>query len=132
MDANELRIWNWVLNGGNKPVQCSSERICDIDNKILIASPIPLSPEILEKAGFKKYDWQDAYFTGTIFGHLYIHFYKERIITRFANVLKDEVGHKMISLGFVGKQTSSDNIIYLHQLQNLYFALTGEELNINL
>ena len=94
--------------------------------------PIPLSPEILEKAGFEKYDWQDAYFTITIFGHLYIYFYKERIITRFANVSKDEVGHKMVSLGFVGKQTSSDNIIYLHQLQNLIYSITGEELNINL
>jgi hypothetical protein len=26
----------------------------------------------------------------------------------------------------------SNNITYLHQLQNLYFALTGEELPVNL
>ena len=131
MDAKELRIGNWVeypLIGFKKII--SGEDIDDISDNA--GMPIRLSPEILEKAGFEKYDWQDAYFTGTIFGHLYIYFYKERIITRFANVSKDEVGHKMISVGFVGKQTSSDNIIYLHQLQNLYFALTGEELNITL
>lgn len=88
--------------------------------------PIVLSPEILEKCGFEKYGRDDmprtlSYELGEfrIFpsnsfcdfeGYGYIH-YK---LPKFENN-KDE------SARFKFK--------YFHQLQNLYFALTGEELN---
>ena len=79
-------------------------------------SPIPLTPEILEKAGFeKKYDGD--YFT-----------------------LPDELCKGGWDKRFIyylpyfnlSTYTGNIQIAHLHQLQNLYFALTGQELAINL
>ncbi len=61
-------------------------------------NPIPLTEEWVVRFGFEKYTWMNGYFKKTKFGHLMIQFYKEEI-------------H-----------------LYVHQLQNLYFALTGQEL----
>jgi hypothetical protein len=71
--------------------------------------PIPLTPEILEKCGFQR---------ATIGGY-----YKdfEDITVR----LFQEEG--FYSLEYIGTK-----IQYLHQLQNLYFALTSEELKVNI
>jgi hypothetical protein len=66
-----------------------------------IFDPIPLTPEILEKC-----DWND---------------YKKFCINSYFKI--DEVGHLYYCGDFTGI-----NIEHLHQLQNLYFALTGKEL----
>ena len=109
---NELRFNNWVLDGFGNPVQ-----ILDIISegntsgyKLATLSPIPLSPEILEKAGFR----YDGYVWDTdkvVFGD-----YKDGV--HYCNGFS--IGNKGIKIEFV------------HQLQNLYFALTGQELTINL
>lgn len=78
---------------------------------------IPLTPEILEKCGFVKtlsgsytiMD-EDCWLTTIIGGYNYSKCYSSNTGEFF------EVGQ----------------VKYLHQLQNLYFALTGEELNIQL
>jgi len=77
--------------------------------------PIPITPEILEKCGFKNDVENDA--ADMIFGEFRI----------FA-------GHH--EWWFWGHESPIDigmkinvRLDYLHQLQNLYFALTGEELN---
>jgi len=72
---------------------------------------IPLTPEILEKCGFAKlpncFDCE-----------------------RFHIAKEDEADYWWC---FFNKNGAFINKIkYLHQLQNLYFALTGEELTINL
>lgn len=82
--------------------------------------PIPLTPEILEKAGFNSFTYGQNYeFTG------YIKYWgKGNILTGFLNyegafcLLKYSNCHKIIKS--------------LHEIQNLSFALTGEELEINL
>lgn len=139
VQASDLMIGNLLVTPEGKFEKVDALMLLDLSMAIssknigaFIYSPIPLSPEILGKARFKKYDWQDAYFIKTIFGDLYIHFYKGRIITRFVSVSKDNNGHKMVSLGFIGNQKSTEEIKYLHQLQNLVKILTGSELTINL
>lgn len=80
-------------------------------------SPIPLTPEILEKCGFVKtlsgsytiMD-EDCWLTTIIGGYIYSKCYSSNTGEFF------EVGQ----------------VKYLHQLQNLYFALTGIELTIKL
>jgi len=67
-------------------------------------NPIPLTPEILEKCGFVSNPYQDRY----EFGDIHVEYCGFRDIC-WVN----------------GKP----HIEYLHQLQNLYFALTNEELN---
>jgi hypothetical protein len=72
------------------------------------AEPIPLTAELLEKCGCKLRDG-------------YIKNYPLYSIT-------SQNGKEQIQItGYI----SLPQIKYLHQLQNLYFALTGEELEIN-
>lgn len=66
-------------------------------------SPIPITPEILEKCGFVSNPYQDRY----EFGDIHVEYCGIRDICWI---------------------NSHPHIEYLHQLQNLYFALTGEEL----
>lgn len=70
--------------------------------------PIPLTPEILEKCGFEK-------------GSIYFYFPKFRIA-------KIENSDNWIIL-FSNSDLPICRFQHLHQLQNLYFALTNTELN---
>jgi hypothetical protein len=123
--AGELRIGNWLSGNYTIPKFLPIEVYSLGDygiNELTEDSfePIPLTPEILEKCGFENLDIHD-WILKTIFiednglgeggeewsVHVWNEFYQE---------------HMMLP----------NYIYYLHQLQNLYFALTGEELNINL
>jgi len=91
--------------------------------------PIQLSAKWLLRLGFEKYQWQDAYFIKTKYGHLYIQFYKDRIITQFKNLFKDHKGDMaMQGKKFIGKKEDCEDFKYVHQLQNFFHAITGEEL----
>jgi hypothetical protein len=115
MKASELRIGNWVQGasrGGYE--QATGRMIFQLEDNKLNVLPIPLTPEILEKAGFNmegKYIWLkiDEAFE----------------LCTFAS------GTPGVGLYFEG-QWLGDTFNYLHQIQNLFFALTGEELNIEL
>ena len=77
--------------------------------------PIPLSEEVLLNCGFEK----------TYYGYKYIG----------GNILEFVLKNNEIYLGYfddddwcrIGK-----SIKYLHQLQNLYYTLTGEELEVSI
>ncbi len=79
-------------------------------------NPIPLTPEILEKCGFeKKYSHSNlSKYVGN--GTLYW----------------NDVMSLSYAFGHDYEEEPIEHTQYLHQLQNLYFALTGEELKINL
>lgn len=86
--------------------------------------PIPLTPELLEKCGFEKfpYDADDEdveYWILKLPESGQISYYKPGEFFVSDTHSPDFYGAKV-------------NITHLHQLQNLYFALTGEELQINL
>lgn len=116
VQSNELRIGNW-LYVGNSPEPWKMQLDEDSMEVLMGArdyhnfSPIPLSAEILEKAGFTCSD------------------YKTR--------KKYSIGYFQISLYPNGDVIFiwSGKVVYIksvHQLQNLYFALTGEELPVEL
>ena len=127
MKANELRIGNWV----HEPVigYCQIEVIeynnclvgdsSDTAYNILLTGlePIPLTPEILIACGFPLAEHQ-----------------------RMGAIVYENNKFDIWLYKYDGKSSytcscSPDGgkpIEYLHQLQNLYFALTGEELDINL
>ena len=69
---------------------------------------IPLSPEILEKCGFD------------LAGLIYVHQEKAIILS------KGDDGYYLSDLN---GRPYSKNQQFVHQLQNLYFALTGQDLN---
>lgn len=112
IQPNELRIGNWVNYGDtNKPYKIDLGDFVEIGMKEIDLSyfnPIPLTPEILEKAGFE-YD-QVTFFKNDI----HIGEFKSGL---FLHSTLNKVSPKITSV---------------HQLQNLYFTLTGEELQIEL
>lgn len=87
-------------------------------------SPIPLTPEILEKCGFdyKVNGFNHEFRRGKCDGE-YLDFY---LLNRHEPASYYELIH------VIGKVKLVSKIWHLHQLQNLYFALTGEELEVNL
>jgi hypothetical protein len=105
MKANELRIGNWFIE---------KDEVKQFDGDfyhLLGCDPIPLNTNWLLKLGFEYNDniglYQNGGFDVDIEDDVYCHFY----INEYGDWYKD--------------------IDYVHQLQNLYFALTGEELTIN-
>jgi hypothetical protein len=137
--ANELRIGNYVFVGqlkdkyyrvdiissANLLTPLTAHQMFESDDKAKCIHVegngvynsqeqlhgIPLTPELLEQCGFKN-----------------------GIIRNFEKGVKMSVGD---DTAYIGDLTSTSGagitgIKYLHQLQNLYFALTGEELTVNL
>ena len=130
MDAKELRIGNWVFcdeinnfypGGFIQVEEILSDGIERSHGGLTVYEldqihPIPLTPEILEKAGFTFYDNPNK--TPS-------RIYKIGSDFRICKCYNQD--HFTLWDYPYGK-----SIRYLHQLQNLYFALTGEELNIEL
>lgn len=101
--VEELRVGNWLYRKSiNQNVRIS----IDSFNDLIDYEPIELTEEILLKCGFE-YD-----------GAFY---FKDGIFLEYEdNSLRLDC------------MSDSVNIKYLHQLQNLYFALTNKELNVKL
>jgi hypothetical protein len=129
INANELRAGNWVndVKGGgyNNP---GYVKVISIGESVINEwqdmgfsggaslkdiHPIPLTPEILDKCGFKERADTGLYSNGKNF---FLHHYY---------LMDDEYCFRY-------NDYKSYPIRFLHQLQNLYFALTGEELTVNL
>ncbi len=126
IQANDLRLGNWVaLCFGNKEgwfnarvTSIHHDNTIDTDTQYgdggkYYYEPIPLTPEILVKCGFKcgfkKYDNQEYQKAGLTF---FIYCWPTGLITA-------DNGRELCDLK------------YLHQLQNLIFAFTGKEVTIN-
>ncbi len=138
--ANELRVGNYVkfidseefhkVEGMVNPIN-NEERVIQlygncIPNREDQIYPVPLTPEVLEKCGFNKDPewWGDliSYYNRKIEG---VEDIGPSIDIRFGN---EESDLEELDALFIGQQDFK-RIKYLHQLQNLYFTLTGEELD---
>lgn len=133
MEAKDLRIKNFLFyNGEAKQVSSihsdetirfkdgdSSIGCFNIKNKNI--QPIPLNEELLLKLGFTKYS------TGSWCKDLKNNDSYIAIDVKYGNGtwlnIDQEGQENTIKLSYVKN---------VHQLQNLYFALTGEELNVKL
>mgnify|MGYP003658203865 CR=1 FL=1 len=104
MDANELRIGNFVDDNG---VTIQMTYITEDNTEWF--EPIPLTEEWLVKFGFENTNTKENpnYKKG---------FYTCMVREHGINICN---GH-----GFI------NDLNHVHQLQNLYFALTGEELEL--
>ena len=115
MNANELRIGNYVHRQSGKMV-VNRDDVYKIENinlqSALKYEPIPLTEECLLKFGFIKY------------GHILKIHLNEGLGVNYNKDLK------IWYLDIHFTTTAKIQINYVHQLQNLYFALTGEELTL--
>jgi hypothetical protein len=123
MKANELRIGNWVngefANGELKPFQIF--RI-DGNDDCSGLEPIPLTPELLEKCGFVRSQDEDENSLTLVNGR-----------KTFKWVEGNDGDYFLIYQTDCGLDyNTAFELEHLHELQNLYFPLTGEELEINL
>ena len=121
MKATELRIGNWVKwnyeersDGNAYPVEFGYE-LDDIKNNPNIVKPIPLTEEWLKRFGY--YTSNGPWGTIAVRGDGRKTTYQ---LDRYGEYwTHDREGYRV-------------DLKYVHQLQNLYFALTGQELELKL
>lgn len=123
--ANELRIGNWAESKGkfvqvnymSYPMGDEQNRVVsfypntkghqDDHNNLNNLNPIPITSEILESCKVMYKHFADRFYIRIVSGGI-------------------SIGQRTKGIKYLR------NIKYVHQLQNIYFALTGEELEINL
>ena len=113
MKANELRIGNLIeINAPimDKIIVVDVYHISELKKNKDFFQPIPLTEEWLLKFGFNKQI--DGFF--------------RKNNSFMIEVLFHDEGFCVTNQGVI-----LNHILYLHQLQNLYFALTGTELTLN-
>ncbi len=131
MKASELRIGNKAFykekvveiasvsginySFGNQDITISTSDNSLLSVDILQLQPIPLTPELLEKCGFKS-NHPTYYYIPIEDNCLHVYYSNNGLYGYNVKYMHAYLGE----------------IKYLHQLQNLYFALTGEELEIDL
>lgn len=133
--ANELRIGNWVnlrmigIETDETPHQINARCLVDISeeqgaflNKKCY-SPIPLTLAILGKMEFEK--WDEDISSGII------RFTKKHSVSKDFIVYIYSNGKIEFCIDCEDFSKVLNELQYLHQLQNLYFALTGKELTYN-
>jgi len=128
MKQSELQIGSWYNSTKwQQPVMLTAE---DIDEMVAradgasiesyieeIVQPIPITPEWLERFGFTIEDWdEDSWYSMEDF------LYLQKDFTM-------HVGQYNEAGGLVEWVKVPNKVKHVHQLQNLYFALTGNELN---
>lgn len=107
--ANELRIGNFVINEMGHKIEVNYNTLCNIVEFEAVYEPIPLAEEWLVRFGFEnnsitlKTPDKTLNFSAIVDGFYYPY-------------LDDVFGHSF----------DLNRIKYVHQLQNLYFALIGQ------
>ena len=121
MKASELRIGNYVYHEVWKnDIPLGIFNIANFEAGLESIKPIPLTEEWLLRFGFE----------------LKEEFYQEGLLDTFMfhkdNIVDVEFSDNHKKLYWYDNYSSiyHQDILYVHQLQNLYFALTGEELTI--
>ena len=126
MEAKELRIGNYIYRPDLTGVGLRKEKILELGEKAIVTgpikvkcdyfelSPIPLTKEWLVKFGFEKISQ---------------YFYKKEKFSIELFVLDN------INWAFRFRTTEKSSIMiasiqHVHQLQNIYFALTNEEIEV--
>jgi hypothetical protein len=119
IDAKELRIGNYVFDNGDGNLYKIPSGFSISANMEM--NPIPITEEWLLKFGFENENhWYSIVVSGLTF--LLVH---KKLSESKRESFDCSLKAKDSGVWFSGK------IQHVHQLQNLYFALTGEDLTLN-
>jgi hypothetical protein len=138
MEARELRIGNCIIwRGANHIIESISKNEIRIDwyypdniTTVEELEPTPLTNEILKKCGFNDDDNLGTRYSFQVLrSHEQLISTHEYVLGKFEHESTDEFRLACDDYTF---DIQLPHIKYLHQLQNLHFALTGEELKITL
>lgn len=147
MKVEELRIGNivkceeikqfrvdeilWIEHlGYTLRMRVGVNRESTFDMPLRDAEPIPITDEMLLKCGFNKLDYTYNNETHYNFGDFGLVYNGKAYYYGFVRYRSSDDGTTEIPRIVI--QISSNETLFVHQLQNLYFALTGEELKIDL
>jgi len=126
--ANELKIGNYVIDSEVKMITkvtsishngelrlfCQGSSVGANNEEI---EPIPLTEDILLKCGYGKTEFDNEFCDNVTFKN---------------EVIIYNTTEKMLFINTKNDYIQLNHVHYLHQLQNLIFALTQQELNIQL
>lgn len=118
MKENELRKGNWIRYIAEFEDCYIQFELWDYQDMIDNSEAIPLTEEILSKCGFEIFFGTDPQEDNP----LKLYNYKSFQLVK----------HEKDMVFIYSSENSLVEVKYLHQLQNLVFALTGEELTIEL
>jgi hypothetical protein len=128
INANELRLGNYILQKVNNKI---SRVPCNYQHFELLAKgegsalyPVVLKAELLEQCGFVENKEYALYPSAREFS----------LVLPVNGTTQNEIyayiknNGECFGRAVTNKEVSSNNFYHLHQLQNLYFSLTGKEL----
>lgn len=128
MITDKLMQGNWVLLD-SMPIQAKDGEDCDTFRNSYAYSPIQLTPEILIKSGFVddfhdkilgKFHFRYLFNTNTLVFKLNVDYYKQINPDYTPNATYEN----QMPIGLPCK--------FLHNMQNIIYVLTGEELLVSL
>jgi len=125
MRAEELRIGNLIYNGLGDPFKVNATTISEFSLGQAVLGefkPIPLTVDRLKRFGFVKDD--DGNYRIDLQTH-YLELVPSNGYWYPAYIQVPEMSYQD------EQRVGTNRIEFVHQLQNLYFALTGEELKLN-
>lgn len=144
IDARDLRVGNWALGANGIPQKVAYvgetiglhnetggtdkyqvNPIISFDIKDL--QPIPLSPEILEKAGSEK---KITTHSCKLFDTTIIYYELEFRGMQYITLRVQDFGGELVN--YIWESSHKVSLNYVHQLQNLVYVVTGNELKIDL
>jgi hypothetical protein len=140
MEAKNLRIGNYVIVDNDIRIEHLGlhkiTELRDLDCQVRLndmgvygqyykfIKPIPITEELLESLGFKKTDKKDAHVINIGEYDLYV------ACNSFSGTLtKDPSWYCSVATGYASQPMTLIKK-YVHDLQNLFFALAGTELEI--
>ena len=126
MNIKELRIGNYLqAKGAGYVIPLGKKEEYQISSGTLhewpsipndMKQPIPLTEQWMEKMGLEYVDDNAQWLGIELYGTLHLNI---------------DVNNNKAVLSDLGEPTVLHKLEYVHQLQNLYYALTGKELTYN-
>jgi len=122
MKANELRIGNWVIVNEECQIEAIIHDVVDVSTRfetyVLDAvKPIPLTEEWLERFGFNDDGFKQYEFTNWGIK-----------VKKDPHAISET--NWIVFHGFMNQFSELVSLKHVHQLQNLFYCLSGEELTI--